>query len=75
MEKAMMSQLPKPSLQAAIAELKHRDEYKVVVAFIRDERERIFGDMGPAENPHEVMKLAGGIARLDELLQVLDPQS
>ena len=67
--------LPKPTLQASIDELKFRDEYKVIVSFIRDERERIFADMGPAENPHEVMKLAGGIARLDELLQVLDPKS
>lgn len=67
--------LPTPTIQAAIAELKHRDEYRAIVQFIRDERERIFGDMGPAETPNEVMKLAGGIARLDELLQVLDPQS
>jgi len=71
----MNTPLPKPPLQAAIEELKHRDEYKVIVSFIRDERERIFADMGPAETPNEVMKLAGGIARLDELLQVLDPQS
>lgn len=71
----MNTPLPKPSLQTAINELKFRDEWKVIVQFIRDERERIFGDMGPAESPNEIMKLAGGIARLDELLQVLDPQT
>lgn len=71
----MNTPLPQPPLQAAIAELHHRDEYKVIMRFIRDERERLFGDLGPAETPHDVMKIAGGIARIDELLQVLDPQS
>lgn len=71
----MTDETPKPDIQTAVAKLRYSDEYKVITKFIRDERERIFGDMGPAENPHEVMKLAGGIARLDELLQVLDPQS
>jgi hypothetical protein len=43
----------------------------VILEFIRDERERTFADLGAASDPHEVMKLAGGTARLDELLQIL----
>ncbi len=65
--------IPKPTLQQAIAALEGRDEWRTIINFIRDERERCLGDLGPCENPHDVMKIAGGIARLDELLQVLSP--
>lgn len=65
--------IPKPTLQQAIAALNGRDEWRAVTEFIREERERCFSDLGSCENPHEVMKIAGGIARLDELLQVLTP--
>lgn len=60
--------LPKPQLDAAIAELQHRDEFKTVLEFIKDERERFFGDLRQAETPNDVMKLAGSVATLDELL-------
>jgi len=63
--------IPKPQLDVAIDALRDRDEYKVIVQFIRDERDRLFSDLGPSTDPYEVMKVAGGIARLDELLQVL----
>jgi histidinol-phosphate/aromatic aminotransferase/cobyric acid decarboxylase-like protein len=63
--------LPKPQLDAAIDTLRDRDEYKVIVQFIRDERDRMFADLGPVTDPYEVMKIAGGIARFDELLSVL----
>ena len=66
-----MSNLPQPTLEAALTELRSRDEFKVVLQFIRDERERLFADLGPCETPHEVMKIAGGVARLDELLNAL----
>ena len=62
----------KPTIQQAVEALRERDEYQAIVKFIKDERDRLFGDLGPAENPNEVMKIAGGVARLDELLQVLD---
>jgi len=68
-----MSNLPKPPLQAAIEELKHRDEFKVIVQFVRDERERFFGDFRQAETANDAMKIAGSIAALDELVQVLAP--
>lgn len=66
-----MSGIPKPTLDAAIATLRDRDEYRVILDFIRDERERCLADLGPVTDPHEVMKLAGGVARIDELLQIL----
>ncbi len=68
-----MSALPKPDLSIAVASLADRDEFKVIVEFIKDEREALFLDLGPAENPFEVMKIAGGIGRLTELLQTLAP--
>lgn len=66
-----MSAIPKPTLDAAIATLRDRDEYRVILDFIRDCREQTFADLTMASDPNEVMKLAGGTARLDELLQIL----
>lgn len=68
-----MTTLPKPTIQQAVAELQHRDEFKVIVQFLRDERERFFGDLRQAENPNDVMKLAGSTATLDEIIQLLQP--
>lgn len=68
-----MSQLPKPELQAAIAELHTRDEFGVVLQFIREEREQFIRDLRQAEGPNDVMKLSGSISTLDELLLALSP--
>lgn len=68
-----MTSLPKPTIQQAVAELQHRDEFKTIVQFLRDERERFFGDLRQAENPNDVMKLAGSTATLDEIIQLLSP--
>jgi histidinol-phosphate/aromatic aminotransferase/cobyric acid decarboxylase-like protein len=68
-----MSALPKPTIQQAVAELQHRDEFKVIVQFLRDERERFFADLRQAETPNDVMKLAGSTATLDEIIQLLQP--
>lgn len=64
--------IPKPTIHQAVEALRDRDEYRTIVQFVYDERDRLFGDLGPAETPNEVMKIAGGVARLDELLQILD---
>jgi hypothetical protein len=64
--------IPRPTLEQSIKSLSDRDEYKVIVQFIRDERERFFGDMRQAEGSNDVMKLAGSIATMDELLCLLD---
>jgi len=67
-----MSAIPRPTLAAALTELKHRDEWKVVIEEIRELREATLADLGPCKDPYEVMKLAGGTARLDELLAILN---
>ena len=66
-----MNELPKPTLAQAIAELKHRDEYQVILAEITEMREATLADLSACKDPYEVMKLAGGTARLDELLAIL----
>lgn len=70
-----MTPLPRPTLDAALAELQHRDEFKVVLDFIKGERERFFGDFRQAESQSDCMKLAGSIATLDELLLALAPNA
>lgn len=64
--------IQRPTLEAALTELKHRDEWKVVIEEIRSLREATLADLGPCKDPYEVMKLAGGTARLDELLAILN---
>ena len=66
-----MTQIPKPTLQQAIDGISDRDEFKVIVTFIHEEREKFFGDLRSAESSNDVMKIAGSIAALDELLSVL----
>lgn len=70
-----MTPLPKPTIQQAVEALSDRDEFKAIVQFVRDERERFFGDLRQCVETNEVMKVAGSIATLDELLSLLSPQS
>ena len=69
-----MTPLPKPTVQQAIEALSDRDEFKAIVQFIRDERERFFGDLRQCVDTNEVMKVTGSISTLDELLTLLSPQ-
>jgi len=69
-----MTPLPKPTIQQAIEVLTDRDEFKAIVQFIRDERERFFGDLRQCMDNQEVMKVVGSISTLDELLTLLSPQ-
>ena len=66
-----MTPLPKPTINQAIAALRDRDEYKVIVQYLRDERERFFGDLRQCSGESDVMKCVGSISTLDELLQIL----
>jgi hypothetical protein len=66
-----MTPIPKPTLQQAIDGISDRDEYKVIVTFIREERERCFGDLKSADSSNDVMRIAGSISALDELLGLL----
>lgn len=69
-----MTPLPKPTVQQAIEALSDRDEFKAIVQFIRDERERFFGDLRQCVDTNEVMKVTGSISTLDELITLLSPQ-
>jgi histidinol-phosphate/aromatic aminotransferase/cobyric acid decarboxylase-like protein len=66
-----MTPIPKPTLQQAVDALSDRDEYKVVLQFLRDERERLFGDLRQCSDSNDVMKVAGSISAMDELISVL----
>jgi histidinol-phosphate/aromatic aminotransferase/cobyric acid decarboxylase-like protein len=66
-----MTPLPKPSIQQAVAALSDRDEFKVIVEFIRDERDRFFADFRQTATENDVMKICGSISTLDELLTLL----
>jgi len=66
-----MTPLPKPTIQQAIESLSDRDEFKAIVQFVRDERERFFGDLRQCAETNEVMKLVGSVSTLDELLSLL----
>jgi hypothetical protein len=66
-----MTPLPKPTIQQSVEALFDREEYHAIVQFIRDEREKFFGDLRLCESSNDVMKIAGSVAALDELLGVL----
>jgi len=66
-----MTPIPKPDIQTAVEALSDRDEFKAIIQFIRDEREKFFGDLRLCESSNDVMKVAGSVAALDELLSVL----
>jgi len=66
-----MTPLPKPTIQQAVTALSDRDEFKVIIQFIQDERERFFGDLRQCSETNDVMKIVGSISTLDELLILL----
>ena len=66
-----MTPLPKPTIQQSVEALSDREEYHAIVQFIRDEREKFFGDLRLCESSNDVLKVAGSVAALDELLGVL----
>jgi len=67
-----MTPLPKPTIQQSVEALSDREEFQAIVQFIRDEREKFFGDLRLCESSNDVMKVAGSVAALDELLSVLN---
>lgn len=69
-----MTPLPKPTILQSVEALLDRDEFKAIVQFIHDERERFFGDLRQCVEPNEVMKIVGSVATLDELLILLKKQ-
>jgi histidinol-phosphate/aromatic aminotransferase/cobyric acid decarboxylase-like protein len=67
----MITEIPKPTIAEAIELLSDRDEFKVIVSFIRDERERFFSDLRQALDSNEVMKITGSISTLTELIDLM----
>jgi hypothetical protein len=70
-----MTPLPKPTIQQAVESLSDRDEFKAIVQFIRDERERFFADLRQCVETNEVMKIVGSVSTLDELLLLLEAEN
>lgn len=66
----MTTEIPKPTLLQSVEALSDRDEFKVIVSFIRDERERFFADLRQAVDSNEVMKITGSISTLSEMLEM-----
>lgn len=61
-----------PTLESAIEKLQCFKEFAVFEEFLATWREQCFRDMRDAGNPHDTMKLAGTIATLSEILDLLD---
>lgn len=70
----MITEIPKPTLLQSVEALSDRDEFKVIVSFLRDERERFFSDLRQAVDPNEVMKITGSISTLAEILEMLSAE-
>ena len=69
--KKMTTEFPKQTVAEAIQILSDRDEFKVLVEFIRDERERFFMDLRQAGDANEVMKITGSISTLSEIIELM----
>ena len=67
--------IPVPTLPEAVSILINNEEFKVFLSFLEDEREVFIANLRQAENPNEVMKLAGSISTLDEILQFVSMSS
>jgi len=67
--------IPIPTLPEAVSILVNNEEFKVFLSFLEDEREVFIANLRQAENPNEVMKLAGSISTLDEILQFVSMSS
>lgn len=69
----MSDQIPDLTLDKAVAALGYREEYQFILETMRQERERLFKELGPLTDAHEVVKLAGRITGVDEMLDLLTP--
>ena len=62
--------LPRPTLAEAINILQDNQEFSVFMEFIAEEKDAFIAQLRQAENPNDVMKLAGSISTLDEVLKM-----
>lgn len=58
-------------VQKAATRMIGNDDFEIVIEFLSQERERLFADLRQAENPNDVMKIAGSVAALQELIEIL----
>jgi hypothetical protein len=63
--------IPKPTIQEACDALRERDEFRTIVQYLRDERDRFFSDLRMCSDSNDVMKVAGSIAAIDEIIALL----
>ena len=66
-----MTTIPKPTFKEAVNVLYDRDDFKVIIQFLQDQRERFFGDLRQCVDTNEIMKIVGSISTLDDLLILL----
>lgn len=65
----------KIELADAVRRLQGSDDFRVVLDFIAQEKDAFLSDLRQAESPNDVMKIAGSLATLQELLKTLDARS
>jgi hypothetical protein len=70
-----MTPLPTPTFQQAVDALSDRDEFKAIIQFLQDERDRFFADLRQCDETNGIMKIAGSITTLDELISLLKKES
>jgi hypothetical protein len=63
--------IKKANFDTAIQNLRNTEDYKVVLEYIREERERMLGDFSVCIESNSVMRNAGRISAIDELLQII----
>jgi len=63
--------LPRPTLAEAINTLQDNQEFSVFMEFIAEEKDAFIAQLRQAENPNDVMKLAGSISTLDEVIKMV----
>jgi hypothetical protein len=60
---------PRMQLKEAIERIRPSEEYRVIINFLRNEREMLFGQFHECKDERETMKLVGAITSIDDILQ------
>lgn len=68
----MTTPIQRATLEESLERLRLMDEFKVLVEFLRQERESMFMDFCTLEGENAIMKHTGGIARLDEVIRLME---
>lgn len=62
------TELPRPTLEEALAQLRNLPTFQQVIEFIGEEREEMIGKFASVINDGEAMKTAGAVAAIDRVL-------